>query len=456
MKRVPFAVLLLALAATAARAQYVVDSLDVGGGWMGSMVYNGNPDWGVVYGTSEAGAFFMIDCEFGYAMPLAVRTPHDVAYDSIDDKCYVTYSGGGDESVRVCRSNGGRIRSIPLPWAYRCLWDAVANRLYVACGELNQVAVIDCSTDSVIAHIGVGVYPLHMVLNPIRRKLYVANDDDESVTVIDLVSLQVIKSIPMGRGQNAVAYSAVGDKCYFAGGPGLRIVACANDSVVADIALPAGAAIRAMTSVEARGTVIAACYFFGNDTAYTVDVTGDSLLTAVRVGAVPEGLAYSPLTDRVYCTGSGHNELTVLLGDGSRVVTTVPVSASPSVVLAVPDYRSVYVGHLNSRYVYVIRDTTDAVAEGAPTTPRRSRICKATPNPFRNCVAIECAAGAGGAVVCALDGRLVRRLLPVTTAGAVRFDWDGRDEFGLEAPPGVYTIVIDSDGRERIKVVKVP
>ena len=435
-----------------ARAQYVVDSLDVGGGWVSSMVYNGNPDWGVVYGTSEAGQFFVIVCEYGYATTWAVRTPHDVAYDSIDDKCYVTYSGGGDESVRVCRDNGGRIRSIPLPWAYRSLWDAVANRLYVACGELNQVAVIDCSTDSVIAHIGVGVYPLHMVLNPTRRKLYVANDDDESVTVIDLVTLQAIKTIPMGRGQTALAYSAVGDKCYFAGGPGLRVIACANDSVVADIALPVGTAVNAMQSVDAHGCVAVATSIIGSDFIYFIDALGDTLVRATEAGHEPSALTYSAASDRLYCANARiEGTVSVLSGDGSAAVATVPVSDYPSVILAVPEYRSVYVGHGNSRYVYVIRDTAVGVAERPYVSARMAVTLTARPSPFWSSVRIEGGEQVGGqAVVVALDGRVVKQL--TSSAGHRWFDWDGTNETGEEAPPGVYVVRV---GSGRVKVVKV-
>jgi hypothetical protein len=56
----PPVILLLALAATAGQAQHVEDSVDVGGAWVGSLAYNSQAD--VVYGASEDGFVFAIDC----------------------------------------------------------------------------------------------------------------------------------------------------------------------------------------------------------------------------------------------------------------------------------------------------------------------------------------------------------------------------------------------------------
>jgi YVTN family beta-propeller protein len=61
------------------------------------------------------------------------------------------------------------------------------------------VAVIDTKTYAVKQYILVGQRPWHMALDPDSSKLYVANGLTNDMTIIDVVSLEAIKSVPVGR-----------------------------------------------------------------------------------------------------------------------------------------------------------------------------------------------------------------------------------------------------------------
>ena len=113
-----------------------------------------------------------------------------------------------------------------------------------------------------------------------------------------------------------------------------------------------------------------------------------------------------------------------------------------------------YVGHLNSDMVYVVRDSSTGVAEsgGADRLMRSGLV--ANPNPFTLSVVVSWNPRIKYgqiARVYAQDGRLVRQVqIP---AGGARWVWDGRDDLGALLPPGVY--VVEAGPGLRAKVVKL-
>ncbi len=64
-------------------------------------------------------------------------------------------------------------------------------------GEENKSAVIDTNTDKVIEHITVGKKPIGVAVDPESNRLYVANFEDVSVSVIDTTSNKVTGTIKL-------------------------------------------------------------------------------------------------------------------------------------------------------------------------------------------------------------------------------------------------------------------
>ncbi|MFO7676700.1 MAG: hypothetical protein R6X12_10340, partial [bacterium] len=60
------------------------------------------------------------------------------------------------------------------------------------------------------------------------------------------------------------------------------------------------------------------------------------------------------------------DEVSVLSYDGSQLLTTLPVQDAPFELAYSPRSRRLYVSHLNSRQVYVIRDEAGGIAEEPP------------------------------------------------------------------------------------------
>jgi YVTN family beta-propeller protein len=435
----------------AARAQYVEDSINVGCRYVYSLAYNSRED--VVYGASGDDVFFAVSCDSNkviesFTMPGAC----DVAYDSSDNKTYCTQFC---ESLAVVDgATHTRIKSLPMDGATILVWDRVSDRLYVSCQTRNRVAVVDCTSDSLLTYITVGACPIKLYLNSPGRRLYVLNDDANTVSIVDLSTNLVVKTLAVSGGVDAGCYCHSVDKFYLGSFRQCVVIGGQSDTIVARIALSGNVAVVSATASEEDGLVFLGTFFGGDDSVTTVSAQRDSVLSTIAVGREPHGLVYFDRSGLLYCATAISNEVCVLADGGSRVLTTLPVGNYPDVFAIAPCHNRLYVGHASTSYVYVLRDTLVGIAE--PQSPRIgfSEGLSVTPNPFkRNAAVIWNSPAMDGEVVrfYAQDGRLVRKGRIPT--GVSRWVWDGRDDSGALLPPGVY--VLESGPGVRVKVVKL-
>jgi YVTN family beta-propeller protein len=459
--RLKFASVLAAaclLIATARGQPYVEDSINVYHSWVGSMCYNRTTD--VVYGASEEGVIFAISCSLNQVISrVYAHGPLNVAYDAADNKAYCTvYNDVFDSVLVIDGATHTRLRAIPLDWATDLVWDSTDDRIWVTLQETDEVACIDCATDSVIARVPVGDCPLKLYLNTRHRKLYVLNNDGESVTIVDIAGNQVLRTIPLGNVPDAGTYCESVGKCYCGAGNVVTVIDGSSDSAVGYIRTPLGSGVLAMTDVPATGLIMFGTYGGGPSAVYSVDTETDSVVSVLPVGGVPEVLFWSSRTDLVYCAGYG-GLVTVIADDGARIVETLPVASNPSSFAYSPVRGRLYVGHASSRWVFVIRDSAAAVREGASGNTRRNTGVLVRPSVGRGPVVVEYDVGelsAPAVLIHARDGRLVRSLAPQPLAGGRRRAvWDGQDARGCEAPPGVYFVSAGTGGDACAKIVKL-
>jgi len=78
---------------------------------------------------------------------------------------------------------------------------------FVALGYANRVAVLDQQTFAVQKYLLVGARVWHLAFTPDEKLLYTTNGNSNDVTVIDVPSQKVIKSIPVGLAPNDLVSS---------------------------------------------------------------------------------------------------------------------------------------------------------------------------------------------------------------------------------------------------------
>ncbi len=375
------ALLLLACLAAAGRGQYLEDSVDCGGRLVYSLAYD--PLANVVYGASQEGPFFAISADSNKLVSSTwFDYPVRVAYDSVDNKAYCTVRTADYDTIMVMDgTTHQRIGEIPLEWATSPVWNPDNDRLYLTMGEMNKVAVIDCKADTIVTEIPVGSGGVGAVLNRRHQKLYVRNLDSDDVSIIDLVTNQVIKTVAVGNSPDAGYYCDSADKYYCSRGRGIVVIDGVSDSTLGLIPGQPQAGI-AMVESPAHGVMMVAT----GDSILVVDTDRDSFVSRLGVGRQPQGLIWSPATDQVYCA-NWSSSVSVISGDGSRVVTTLRVGADPFCFALAPESHRVYLGDLSCRWVYVIRDTTSGIQEQSSYSPSAA-VLGVRPNPFTRSVAI--------------------------------------------------------------------
>lgn len=107
---------------------------------------------------------------------------------------------------------------------YACVFDAKRDRLYVSQWAKASVAVVDLKTDQVVAHWATGEHPCEMVLRRDGKYLFVANANDNTVTVLDVKTGRTVETIwatlfpnsPRGATPNSLALSPDQETLYVA------------------------------------------------------------------------------------------------------------------------------------------------------------------------------------------------------------------------------------------------
>ena len=84
---------------------------------------------------------------------------------------------------------------------------ATANSAYVANRDNNNVSVIDLSTRTVVDTVSVGTDPTGVAITPDGSRVYVVNSGSNAVSVIDTATLVVTDTILVGLNPSDISIS---------------------------------------------------------------------------------------------------------------------------------------------------------------------------------------------------------------------------------------------------------
>ena len=231
------------------------------------------------------------------------------------------------------------------------------NKLYVANQNSNSVTVINEATYST-ATIPVGALPTAIAVNPATNKIYVTNQNSNNVTVIDGASSSTAV-VPTGRSPQAVAINPLTNHIFVANYQGNSVTAI-NGLNNLTFTIPVGAYPSAV-AVNSTTNKIYVTNLVSNTVTVIDGVTGNP--ATVPVGAYPNAVAVNPLTNKIYVANgtyiSGTGTVTVIDGE-TNSTAVVPAGQYPSAVAVNLVTNKIYVVNAGAGTVTVIDGATNS------------------------------------------------------------------------------------------------
>jgi YVTN family beta-propeller protein len=234
----------------------------------------------------------------------------------------------------------------------------------------NVVSVIDTRTDTVVDTIPVGDNPIGVVGSPDGAKVYVVNNNDATMSVIDTKSNTVVATIEgLGNGALQVAITPDGTRLYVT-----------NFGEHADVGIPGttvsvidteiNAVIATIPGLGPNPTGLAVTpdgkrVYVSNELALTVSVIDTATNTIIGppipVGIVPASVTITPDGRRAYVTNLVVGTVSVIDTETNTVIATIKVGEQPLGSAVTPDGRRLYVVNKFSASVSVIDTSTNTV-----------------------------------------------------------------------------------------------
>ena len=214
------------------KREKVLDNITIARSWLGlkfssdeKYLYasGGNDNWILQYAISNNKLQLKDSIKLGDKWPNKI-SPAGIELDDASQLIYVVTKD--DNSLYIIDLyNKGVIQQIKLEAeAYTCLLSPTKKELYISCWGCNKVLVFDTENKKIIGAIPVGDHPNELCLTKKGDYLFVANANDNSVSVISTVKRKIVETLvaslfpdaPPGSTTNGLALSADEKKLFVA------------------------------------------------------------------------------------------------------------------------------------------------------------------------------------------------------------------------------------------------
>ena len=245
------------------------------------------------------------------------------------------------------------------PWLLGVNQDT--NMTYVANEFDDTVSVIDGASKTVVKTVGVGDAPMGVGVNPDINMIYVTNSGDDTVSVINGASNTVVKTVGVGDYPLGVDVNPGTKKVYVANNDDctVSVINGASNTVVDTISVgnqPWGVCVNPDTNMIYVANCLAS-------NVSVIDGSSNTVVKTVSVGTHPRDINVNPDTNMVYAANRLSDNVSVIDGSSNTVVKTVSVGNEPWGVGVDPDTNMIYVANSEDDTVSVIDGSSNTVVK---------------------------------------------------------------------------------------------
>lgn len=235
--------------------------------------------------------------------------------------------------VVVDATNGTILKNITLPkMNHNTIYSPNGNEIWVPQMDMNgKVLVYNASTNALINTINVGMMPAELTFSSDGTKAYVANGDDDSITVINTATKAIITTITVG--DNPVgAWTGSNNKMYVDNedGQSISVIDVATDAVVETISLGfmPGIASHNGTKNElwVSDPMAGKVHYWTWDTGMNMWMHGG----AFNTGAGAHAISFTIDGNTAYVTNQTANTVSVVNVTNHTVTKTITVGKKPN------------------------------------------------------------------------------------------------------------------------------
>ncbi|MES1215893.1 MAG: bifunctional YncE family protein/alkaline phosphatase family protein [Bacteroidota bacterium] len=183
----------------------------------------GNDNWILKYAVIANNLILKDSIKLGKKWPEKI-SPTGIEIDDAKNKMYVVTKENNSLYIIDLKTKE-TLQRYNLPGeGYGCLLSTDKKELYISCWGCDKILVFDTVTGSIVGEIAVGDNPNELCLTKKGKYLFVANANDNSVSVIDIKNRKVIETLnaalfpnaPSGSTSNGLALSADEKTLYIA------------------------------------------------------------------------------------------------------------------------------------------------------------------------------------------------------------------------------------------------
>ena len=237
------------------------------------------------------------------------------------------------------------------------------GNVYVTDNGNKNVSVID-ATNKVATTIHVGNGPMGVAVNPSTGDVYVVNNNDNTVSVISGSTGKIVDTIPVGNAPEGVAVDNSTNTVYVVNSNDntVSVISGSTNRVIATINVgngPMGVGVNPSTN-----KVYVADNMDGN--VSVIDGSTNKVAANITTGTSPVAVAVNPTTGLVYVADNVDNVITVISGSTNKVTGSVAVGTGPGAVAVDPVTNAVFVANFNDNTVSVIDGSTNQVTSTIP------------------------------------------------------------------------------------------